>query len=189
VPIIPDVGDMPVIERVTVNVAGLLGPPFTVTITFPEVAPAGTGTVIEVWLQVEGVAATPLNVTVLVPCDDPKLAPVMVTLVPARPEVGFRLVMLGDGRTVKFNPLLFTPDALTTTFPVVAPGGTVATIELDPQFPMLAIAPLNITVPVPCDAPKFDPVIVTGTPAGAEVTDKLVMLGAGTTVNAEPLLA
>jgi hypothetical protein len=37
--------------------------------------------------------------------------------------------------------------------------------------------------------PKFVPVIVTCAPDGPEVVDKLVMLGAGTTVKAEPLLA
>jgi len=36
-----------------------------------------------------------LNVTVLVPCEAPKFAPVIVTLAPTNPEVGFKLVMLG----------------------------------------------------------------------------------------------
>src|SRR5437660_446730 len=43
------------------------------------------------------VAATPLNVTVLVPCVVPKLAPVIVTELPTAPEVGFKLVMLAGG--------------------------------------------------------------------------------------------
>ena len=49
-------------------------------------------------LQLVGVAAVPLNLTVLVPCVPPKFAPVMVTEVPDTPEVGFRLVMFGAGK-------------------------------------------------------------------------------------------
>lgn len=48
-------------------------------------------------LHTEGVAVVPLNLTVLVPCDAPKLEPVIVTGVPAGPVVGFRLAMLGTG--------------------------------------------------------------------------------------------
>ena len=46
-------------------------------------------------LQLVGVAVVPLNVTVLVPCDAPKVVPVIVTEVPTGPEVGLRLVMFG----------------------------------------------------------------------------------------------
>ena len=45
-------------------------------------------------LQLVGVAAAPLNFTVLVPCAAPKFAPLIVTGVPTGPDVGFRLVML-----------------------------------------------------------------------------------------------
>jgi hypothetical protein len=51
----------------TVNVTPLLASPFTVTTTFPVVAPLGTGATIEVALQLVGVAAVPLKVTVLLP--------------------------------------------------------------------------------------------------------------------------
>ena len=53
-------------------------------------------------LQLVGVADVPLNLTVLLPWDAPKFAPVMVTDVPTNPDVGFRLLMLGAG------PALFT---------------------------------------------------------------------------------
>ena len=72
----------------------------------PVVAPLGTGTTMLVALQLVGVAAVPLNVTVLVPCDAPKFVPVIVTEVPTGPEVGLRLVMLGGVVTVKATPLL-----------------------------------------------------------------------------------
>jgi hypothetical protein len=61
--------------------------------TLPVVAPLGTGTTILVALQLVGVAAIPLNVTV--PIVDPKFVPMIVTGVPTGPDVGFRLVMLG----------------------------------------------------------------------------------------------
>ena len=67
----------------------------TLTTTFPVVVPLGTGTTMLVALQLVGVAAIPLNVTVLVPCDAPKFVPVIVTEVPAVPDKGFRLEMLG----------------------------------------------------------------------------------------------
>jgi hypothetical protein len=50
---------------------------------------------------------------------------------------------------VKLTPLLFTPLANTTTYPVVAPEGTVVAMLLAPQLVTLAAVPLNITVPVP----------------------------------------
>jgi hypothetical protein len=80
---------------ITVKGKPLLTRPPTVTMTLPEVAPGGTGTVILVALQAVGDAVVPLNVTVLAPCVAPKLAPVIVTEVPTGPEVGFKLVMLG----------------------------------------------------------------------------------------------
>jgi hypothetical protein len=85
----------------------LLACPPTVTTTLPVVAPVGTGTLMLVALQFVGVPAVPLKVTVLVPCVEPKLVPVMVIDVPAAPEVGFKLVMVGAGaEIVKFTPLL-----------------------------------------------------------------------------------
>jgi len=79
----------------TVKVTPLLATPPTVTTTFPVVAPVGTGVTMLVALQLVGVAAVPLNFTVLVPCVAPKFAPVIVTDAPTNPDVGFRLVMLG----------------------------------------------------------------------------------------------
>ena len=101
-------------------------------------------------LQLVGVAAVPLNFTVLVPCVAPKFAPLIVTDVPANPDVGFRLVMFGDGTvTVKLAPLLATPPTVTTTFPVVAPIGTGATMLVAAQLVGVAAMPLNLIVLVP----------------------------------------
>src|SRR5262249_58742754 len=110
-------------------------------------------------------AEVPLKVTVLVPCDAPKLVPVMVTDVPTWPEIGFRFEMLGTGGvTEKLTLLLGTPPTATTTGPLVAPVGTCAVILVEDQFAgaiVPAEVPLKVTVLVPCDAPKLVPLIVT----------------------------
>jgi hypothetical protein len=173
----------------TVKPTPLLPTPLTVTTTFPVVAPVGTGVTIVVALQLVGVAAVPLKVTVLLPWVAPKFAPVMVTEVPTGPEVGDRLVMLGGVKTVKVTPLLAIPLTVTTTLPVVAPVGTGATIEVALQVVGVAAVPLNVTVGLPGVVPKFAPVIVTEVPTGPEVGDRLVMLGGVKTVKVTPLLA
>ena len=90
----PQTGDRLVILGLsTVKLTPLLATPLTVTTTFPVVAPLGTGTAMLVALQLVGVADVPLNVTVLLPCVDPKAVPVIVTEVVTLPEVGDRLVM------------------------------------------------------------------------------------------------
>lgn len=96
VPTGPDVGDTLLMLGagiVTVKETPLLAWPLTVTTTLPVVAPFGTGTTMDVALQLVGVAAVPLNVTVLVPWLDPKVVPVIVTEVPVGPEVGDKLLM------------------------------------------------------------------------------------------------
>jgi hypothetical protein len=83
---------------VTVKLAPLLATPLTVTTTLPVVAPVGTVVAMVVEFQLDAVAAVPLKVTVLLPCEEPKFAPVMVTCVPAGPEVVERLVIAGPPR-------------------------------------------------------------------------------------------
>jgi hypothetical protein len=92
------------------------------------------------------------------------------------------------GTTVNAAPALDTPLAVTTTLPVVAPAGTETAIDSALQPVGVAAVPLNVTTLVPWVAPKFAPVIVTGTPTAAEDGDKPVMLGVGSTVNAAPAL-
>jgi hypothetical protein len=92
----PDPTDKLVMVGTTVNATPLLGPPFTVTTTFPVVASVGTGTTIDVDFQLVGVAIAPLKVTVLLlPCDPPKPVPEIVTEVPTVREVVESEVMLG----------------------------------------------------------------------------------------------
>src|SRR5713226_7517172 len=161
----PDVGLKLVMlgpGTVTAKLTPLLATPPTVTTTLPVVAPAGTGATMLVAFQLVSVATIPLNLTVLVPCVVPKFVPVIITDVPPNPDVGFKLAMLGAGTvTVKLTPLLATPPTVTTTLPVVAPAGTGTTMFVALQLVGVAAIPLNLTVLVPCVAPKFAPVIVT----------------------------
>ena len=70
-----------------------------------------------------------------------------MTGVPAAPDVGDTLVMLGAGTvTVKLTPLLAWPPTVTTTFPVVAPVGTAATMLVALQLVGVAAVPLKLTV-------------------------------------------
>ena len=190
VPSVEVVGETLTEMTVTVNGAPLLAKPPTVTTTLPEIAAAGTGTTMLVLLQLVGVAPVPLKVTVLVPCVGPKLAPVMLTVVPAEPEVGERLLILGGAGTVNPKPLLAKPPTVTTTLPEVAPLGTGTTMLVALQLVGVAATPLNVTVLVPCEAPRLAPEIVTGLPTGPEVGLRLLMLGGGgVTVKLTPLLA
>jgi hypothetical protein len=95
-PTAADVGERLLMLGRTLKLTPLLAVLPTVTTTLPVVAPAGTGATMFVVLQLVGVAVVPLNLTVLVPCVEPKFLPVIVTDVPTVPDVGDRLVMLGE---------------------------------------------------------------------------------------------
>jgi hypothetical protein len=118
-----------------------------------------------------------LKLTVPLPWLDPKLVPVIVTAAPTAPVVIDRFVMLGAETTVKLLPLLATLETVTTTLPVVAPEGTVTAMLVTLQLVAVAVVPLNLTVLVPCEVPKFVPVIVTEAPTAPVVGDRLVMVG------------
>ena len=101
--------------NVTVNAIPLLATPDVTTTTLPVVAPLGTVTTMLVAPQLVAVATVPLNFTAPLPWAVPKFAPVSVTTSPTIPDVMDRLERLGAATTVKFDPLLFTPLANTTT--------------------------------------------------------------------------
>ena len=180
---LPVTTNVPLDDPVTVKLTPLLATPPTVTTTFPVVAAVGTGTTMLVALQLVGVAAVPLNATMLLPCEEPKFVPVMVTDVPTDPDVGLKLVMFGGPTTVKLTPLLGAPPTVTTTFPVVAAVGTGTTMLVALQLVGVAAVPLNVTVLVPCEDSKFVPVIVTDVPTDPDAGFRVVMLGGGTTVS------
>ena len=79
---------------------------------------------------------------------------------------------------------------MTTTFPVVAPEGTVTAMLVALQLVAVAVTPLKVTVLEPCAAPKFAPLMVTAVPTAPVLGVRLVILGAGTiAVKLTPLLA
>ena len=57
------------------------------------------------------------------------------------------------------------------------------------QLATVATSVPNFTLPLPCVGPKLLPVIVTTEPIAPVLGARLVMLGAGVTVNVDPLLA
>jgi len=78
------------------------------------------------------------------------------------------------------NVGLFVLDSaptVTTTGPVVTPGGTITTMLVALQLVTHPAVPLNVTVLAPCDVPKFVPVIVTAVYAPPELGEIEVMLG------------
>lgn len=82
-----------------------LGTELTTTTTGPVVTLLGGMAVIPALLQdVIDAAGTPLNVTVLLPCDEPKLFPEIPTGVPVTPELGSKPEITGVGTTVKLGP-------------------------------------------------------------------------------------
>jgi hypothetical protein len=162
---------------VTTKLMPLLSTPFTVTAMSPVVAPVGKGAWMDVALQLEGVAAIPLNLTVLDPRVAPKFTPEIPTDRPTGPEVGDTEMIVGTALTVNAAPLLATPFTVTTTLPAVAPQGTGAQMLVALQLVGVAAVPLNVTVLDPCVGPKFAPVMFTTWPATPDVGDRLVTVG------------
>ena len=141
------------------------------TVIGPVVPVAGTCAC--TWVldrMVTTVAATLLNFTnpasVLTPM---RFVPVSVTTVATGPQTGVKLVTVGAGKavTVKLPPGTVVgppPPSVTAIAPVVASGGTTATICVAVAVVVPnAVAPLNVTVA----APGVNvPLIVTDVPAG-----------------------
>jgi hypothetical protein len=109
---------------VTVKLVALVAvPPGVVTLNGPVVAAVGTVVRIDVAdITVKLDTPTPLNLTAVTPI---KFEPVIVTVAPAGPFVGVKLVIVGA--TAKLVALVVAPpDVVTVSGPVVAPAGTVA---------------------------------------------------------------
>jgi len=78
---------------------------------------------------------------------------------------------------VNSTPLLESPPTVTTIFPDVVPPGTVVTIVVEFHVVAVPPTPLNVTVLVPCVAPKLLPVIVTVVPTAPEPGVTAVITG------------
>src|SRR5206468_562465 len=111
----------------------------------------------------------------------------LVMLVPTGPLVGEKLAIVGPLTTVNEPALVAVPPGVVTlSDPLVAPAGTVAWIAVAEVTVKLALFPLNATAVAPV---KPVPVIVTLVPTGPLVGEKLVIVGALTTVNELELVA
>lgn len=168
--------------RYTVKLVALVAVPADVVTTIgPVVASAGTVAVILMAeLTVKVVAEMPLKLTDVAPV---KLAPLIVTLAPAGPLVGEKLVI--RGATTKFAALVAVPPAVVTLMgPVVALAGTVAVIWVLEFTVNVAAVPLNLTDVTP---KKPEPVIVTGMPTAPLAGRKPVM--SALSVNVPTLVA
>jgi hypothetical protein len=164
----PDGGLRKLILGETMKLTPLLLAPLANTTRFPVVAPVGTVATTLVAFQLVTGAATPLKKTLPPPCVAPKFVPVIVTVPPTGAAVGDTLAMFGDGKTVNPTPLLAIPFTVTTTFPDVTPVGTTAPMLVTLQLVVTAAIPLNVTLLLPCDAPKFDPLTTTAAVTAAE---------------------
>src|SRR5438552_10909935 len=166
-------------DLTTVNEPALVAvPPGVVTLSVPEVAPAGTVARMVVSEVTVKVALVPLNATELAPAE---LVPLMVTLVTTGPLVGEKLVIVGGLTTVNEPALVAGPPAgLTPSHPDIAHAGTVARKVVSEVTVKVALVPLNATAVAPV---KLVPLIVTLVPTGPLVGEKLVIVGPLTTVN------
>src|SRR5262249_52855357 len=133
------------------------------------------GTVAEMWLAsaTEKAAIVPLNFTTVEPV---KFAPVSVTLVPACPLVGEKLVIVGAATlTVKLPAEVAVPCGVTIEiFPVTAPAGTTVVTLVALTTENVAAAPPTVAAVAPL---KLVPVTLTDVPALPLVGLKLLMAG------------
>ena len=108
--------------------------------------------------------------------------PLIVTEVATGPDAGERLFIFG--LTVKVIPLLMVPFTVTTTGPVVAADGTVATILVALHDVGVAPTPLNFSVLAPWVAPKLEPLTVIEVPTVPDVAERPLiegeLIGSGT---------
>src|SRR5687768_2829882 len=113
--------------------------------------PVPTGTVVVTVVGLASVAhdrTRLLKIALLFARLGSKFVPLMFTVLPGIPIVGLKLVIVGasDAATVKADPLVAEPAGDTTAIgPVVAPGGTVATISVGVASATFAAAPLKET--------------------------------------------
>jgi hypothetical protein len=152
--------------------------PLTVTEIGPVVAPTGTVVVMLVVVELNTVARTPLNRTVLLAAVLLKLVPEIVTDTPYTPLPGLNPEMDGVPKTVKFEALLIvTPLEVIEMGPVPAPAGTAVVILVEFDELTTAGMLLNVTI----GESKFVPVIVTMVPVIPPVGLKPVTVGVGDT--------
>jgi hypothetical protein len=180
VPTTPLAGKKPVTLGSTVNGLALTAvPAAVVTATGPELV---SGTVAVIWVEeftVYDDTATPLILTAETP-----LNPVPVTTIPepTTPDAGATLVIAGSTVKTTFEVAL-PAGVVTETFPLVAPGGTVAEICEPEETENEALTPLNDTAFAPTNPL---PPMTAVEPITPELGDNDVMPGSTVKLPAEP---
>lgn len=156
VPAAPRAGENSVIaadETLNVRVATPVLTGVSTEIT-PVTAFGGTVTVIEVSVTAVGVAVEPLNLTAVAPV---KLAPVMVTTLPAVPEVGLNDAIAGDVVAKQVSLVMGVVFDTIAIGPLLAPPGTAVVISvadtMEKEFTDLPLKVMSVT------SAKFAPVM------------------------------
>lgn len=151
---------------------------FTVAYIFPVATPCGTVTTNWVTEADATVATTFPNFTILSNGVGTKFEPVIVTLVPATPEIGVKEVITVEGSTTKSEfDRAVAPFTVTEIFPVTAPVGTVVTNWVVVAEVMADVILLNLTMLPAALLSKLEPVIVIVLPAGPVAGAKAAIAG------------
>jgi len=157
--------------------------PLVVKDIFPVDAAAGTVAVMEVALEVKAVTGTPLMARFVIV---PKFVPVMVTEAPTAPLAGLNPVKAGVCRTVKSVALIrLIPLVVKDIFPVDAPAGTVAVMDVALEVKAVTGTPLMARFVI---VPKFVPLMVTDEPGAPFEGLNPVSVGVSRTVKSVALI-
>lgn len=117
-----------------------------------------------------------------------KFVPEMVTVAPTAPFSGLRLEMVGEGSTVKLDPLLtVTEFTVTDIVPVPAPTGTEVVILDTDDDETIAVTPLNLTVLLDGVVLKLFPSITMIAPTAPLVGLNPEIIGVGNTTKSSAL--
>jgi hypothetical protein len=170
---------------ITVKFVELIAvPPGVTSLIGPVVAKVGTGATTCVAVLDVIAADTPLNVTEVAPL---RFVPVMVTEVPTGPEIGENNLIVGAQcmpPTVKVAEVAVPLVFVAWIGPVVAPGGTTASISPSEITLNAAAAELKSTS-VTTGFWKFDPVMMTSHPTGPMVGVNEVITGVAANAGAD----
>jgi hypothetical protein len=155
------------------------------TSIFPEPVPEGTANESDVVVTADVGGALWLSLAVVAPATGLKLVPLTNTTVPAPPDAGVKLAIVGApaAATMKSCALAAVlPATVTATFPVLAPAGTITVSAVMDAATTGAATPLNATRLIAAVALNPVPVIVTVVPAGPPAGEKPASaIGAGLT--------
>ena len=117
----------------------------------------------------------------------PRLEPLIVTVLPIIPLIGFTVEITGKVVIVNApNDVATPPGVVTLNKPEVAPAGTVAVIVASSLTTNSALVPLNVTEVAPVK-PEPNKVVVPPVPPWSGVK-KLITGGGTTTVKFVPLV-